>query len=324
MTDNELQPTENSPADTEPRTEQAESASVHTESTESTQSAETPGGEPRPQNKRPQNRRPQKAKKTMLMPREQWQEVLRIAETLNETERKPIVQIGKVYLSAGAEFTLGLMNEALKIEEDGGLMLPDGSRRRTLGGIFFMLCRERLAPEARDTIFNMSYGTPLIDPETVGLPELDWDTRAEIFADLNTEPGTAGSMRVTLTGRPEEIVEEGDSVRLTIMQNAPLPTVPRSIPIPSITSGPHTVYLSKELWKKAEPQLKREQTRLLITGQLSHDADGHITIHAQEISSRQYNNRPPKPTHPSRLVTQNQGDEDAAEGEGGAAEAEDN
>jgi hypothetical protein len=43
--------------------------------------------------------------------------------------------------------------EANAIERNGGMMLPDQSRRRTPGGVFFALARKRLSPEDRDAIF---------------------------------------------------------------------------------------------------------------------------------------------------------------------------
>ena len=43
--------------------------------------------------------------------------------------------------------------EALAIEAQGGLMLPDGSRRRTLGGVFFHLLRKGVTPAERRVIF---------------------------------------------------------------------------------------------------------------------------------------------------------------------------
>jgi hypothetical protein len=38
-------------------------------------------------------------------------------------------------------------------ERNGGMMLPDQSRRRTPGGVFFALARKKLSPEDREAIF---------------------------------------------------------------------------------------------------------------------------------------------------------------------------
>src|SRR5437660_3843578 len=46
----------------------------------------------------------------------------------------------------GPEQSLAFLQEALEIEAQGGLMLPDGSRRRTPGGVFFYLVRTKGPP----------------------------------------------------------------------------------------------------------------------------------------------------------------------------------
>ena len=43
---------------------------------------------------------------------------------------------------------------ALTVESNGGLWLKDGSRRRTLGGVFLELCRQRSTPQEQRKIFR--------------------------------------------------------------------------------------------------------------------------------------------------------------------------
>ncbi|HYU75520.1 MAG TPA: phosphorylated adapter RNA export RNA-binding domain-containing protein, partial [Ktedonobacteraceae bacterium] len=62
-----------------------------------------------------------------------------IAEQLGETEAAPISQIRRAVKALGTEQALALLKETLSIETQGGLMLPDQSRRRTPGGVFFHL-----------------------------------------------------------------------------------------------------------------------------------------------------------------------------------------
>jgi hypothetical protein len=42
----------------------------------------------------------------------------------------------------------------LTIEHQGGMWLKDGSRKRTLGGVFLQLCRERNTEEEQRNIFR--------------------------------------------------------------------------------------------------------------------------------------------------------------------------
>lgn len=77
-----------------------------------------------------------------------------IAAQLNETEKRPIARIRLIIFRMGVEFAQTLLQEALNMEAQGGLMLVDGSRRRTLGGVFFYLVSQRLSPDMRKEIFR--------------------------------------------------------------------------------------------------------------------------------------------------------------------------
>ncbi len=59
-----------------------------------------------------------------------------IAEHLGETEPEPLQLLRKVVKKLGPEQALAFLEETQEIEAQGGLLLPDGSRRRTPGGVF--------------------------------------------------------------------------------------------------------------------------------------------------------------------------------------------
>jgi hypothetical protein len=76
-----------------------------------------------------------------------------IVTALNETEERPRTQIAAIVRALGEDAALAILVEANQIEATGGMMLPDGSRRRTPGGVFFAVARRRLSPEDREAIF---------------------------------------------------------------------------------------------------------------------------------------------------------------------------
>src|SRR5436853_6328354 len=81
------------------------------------------------------------------------QYIKELAELLGETELVPIKQISRVINICGVDFAREIYNATVEIEDKGGMMLPDNSRRRTKGGVFFYLVRTRAEEKQREIIF---------------------------------------------------------------------------------------------------------------------------------------------------------------------------
>ncbi len=64
-----------------------------------------------------------------------------IAAQLGETERIPQQTIWRTVRTLGPERAQAFVAQALEVEANGGMLIPDGSRKCTLGGIFFYLVR---------------------------------------------------------------------------------------------------------------------------------------------------------------------------------------
>lgn len=77
-----------------------------------------------------------------------------IAKSLGESDELPVTQITGVVRALGEELSLKLLEETKQIESKGGMMLPDNSRKRTAGGVFFFLARQKLSQEDKLNIFR--------------------------------------------------------------------------------------------------------------------------------------------------------------------------
>lgn len=75
--------------------------------------------------------------------------IVRLAEALGETEPEPVQQIARIVERLGPAYAHELLQETQRIEREGGLMVRDRSRRRTPGGVFFQVTRQRLEEEGR-------------------------------------------------------------------------------------------------------------------------------------------------------------------------------
>ena len=75
------------------------------------------------------------------------------AAELGETADVVRMLIKRIVRTLGEDRTRELVRHAQVVEEQGDMLVPDGSRRRTLGGVFFKLAKEHASPEERARIW---------------------------------------------------------------------------------------------------------------------------------------------------------------------------
>ena len=76
-----------------------------------------------------------------------------LAAALGETAPTALGQLRRIVQTLGPERVRHVLAQAQAQEAAGGLMLPDGSRRRTPGGVFFRLVRDQSTPAQRRRIW---------------------------------------------------------------------------------------------------------------------------------------------------------------------------
>jgi len=76
-----------------------------------------------------------------------------IAAELGETADVAQLLIKRIVRTLGEDRTRELVRQAQAVEDQGGMLVPDGSRRRTLGGVFFKLAKDQATPEERGRIW---------------------------------------------------------------------------------------------------------------------------------------------------------------------------
>ena len=159
-----------------------------------------------------------------------------IADELGETEESVRKKIVAIVYALGRRQSHQLLNYALQMEEHGGEMLPDGSRRRTVGGIFFNLAstigqpkRGRHLPlrtkpkkqtsnaerpdgeqASANTTQKSKKATVPSAPPPVS-PFL-WDERIPAIEEAQTEKGQISTVKITVIGRPGKIVDKGTCI----------------------------------------------------------------------------------------------------------------
>jgi cold shock protein len=120
-----------------------------------------------------------------------------IAGRLGETEDEPRAQIERIVQYLGVDIALAWLQEALEIEAQGGMWLPDGSRRKTPGGVYFKLVQRRAA---KTDVLSIFY------PEYEQILPLDEQDLAERLAGAAGWPlAVVQQMSFSIMGRPAAI-----------------------------------------------------------------------------------------------------------------------
>jgi len=82
-----------------------------------------------------------------------------VAARLRERRPDVVYQIDQIVQVLGRPTVEELCGQAEAIQAAGGERLANGTRKRTLGGIFFRLARERTPPAQRDGIWKRAAQT---------------------------------------------------------------------------------------------------------------------------------------------------------------------
>ncbi len=196
-----------------------------------------------------------------------------IATRFGETEVEPKRLIGRALRNLGEERVRAFVVQALEVEATGGLMLPDGSRRRTPGGVFFHLMRSGIDKKASRKIF-WSHTTPQsqgtqrttlgAEPATdAGATPFDWATFGTAATAAMSEAGEATTVKLTVIGRPDKIVERGD-VALVGMRSEKAPSLPKGVPAPPSPQTDYMVLVGMKQWRKVAEALAADPADKVI------------------------------------------------------------
>jgi Phosphorylated adapter RNA export protein, RNA-binding domain len=209
---------------------------------------------------------------------ETWALAKEIGNQLGETEHGPRMQIATILRYCGQEFAQELLKDTLEAEAQGGIMLPDQSRRRTPGGVFFYLARERMEPEIRRQVFygrgpkkkRRSVTTSSL-PAEPDRPVFIWDERRTVIEALLGEKGEVNTVKVTLIGRPGKIELRQDLMITTMSHIAKGGTFPKGVPALPSTPTIYTVYISLKQWRKVEEAIANPEDVLIVEGMCAFD-----------------------------------------------------
>ena len=221
--------------------------------------------------------------------------VAEIAAQLGETTTGAQQKIRHIVGRLGADTARAFLAQALEVEAGGGMLLPDGSRRRTLGGVFFALVRASLGEADRAALFppfERRSKAPGSAPRNTHhqprapTPSFAWADRIAAVQALGESREEIHSIKVTLIGRPGTIVEKKDVV-LTAMTSMKAPALPKGLPTPPTTPTTYIVYIARKQWASVAEAMQNPEDALIVEGWAVYDAELEgIAVFAMQTTTR--------------------------------------
>ncbi len=185
-----------------------------------------------------------------------------IAAALDETAPDPVGQIARAVARLGPAQARAFLVQVQEIEARGGRMLPDGSRRRTPGGLFFLLLRQSTDLSRRDKVyifpqlFQQTKARAAAEDSAVAAPtSVAWtdETYQALAPQLHQNTGRLTTVKITVIGRPGVAVEQGQAVALALVSEK-VPDLPKGPPEPPAGTR-YTVFVARKQWAKVAEAL---------------------------------------------------------------------
>jgi hypothetical protein len=184
-----------------------------------------------------------------------------IPRLLSETDPATIRQLRALVRQAGLAQALAWVEEARAIHDGPGMLTDDGTRPRTVGGIFFKLAKNALPVQQRRKLFPA---------RPAGPPPLVWEARDEVAQTL--EYGEASKVKITLIGRPMKVIPRG-KIYVAGMKNDRPPTgLAPDMPAPPDDPTKYLVFLPPKPYRPAAERLAADpEDRLIVEGWGAYD-----------------------------------------------------
>lgn len=200
--------------------------------------------------------------------------VKQVAARLQETAPNIVFGLHLIIKTIGEQSTMELLQEVQDIEREGGMLTVDGTRRRTIGGVFFLLVKERYREQlpAKFWYATRSTTSPTKErpaPSALPMPlvPMTWPDRLTAIEELRQQEGGQATVKITLVGRPRNVLDKGTCFMLSMKDNK-IPALPKGVPMPAGVAGDtlYIVFIAAKQWRKVQGVMQDPEDVLILEG----------------------------------------------------------
>ena len=212
--------------------------------------------------------------------------VEQLAEILQEP-KVPLLR--QVLRTLGQDRCAAILADTLACEAHGGMLTQDGTRRRTPGGVFFQLVKDRATRQERHRLFySPTHGHPKPPAPVQAHAQPQVPTWEEVQALAQPLPQGEATVKLTLIGRPalEAVQTRPTYVAFRMQGKAPGPLPKGLPPVPDQHPMTWLVVIALRQWNRVKDSLAAHaDDTLIIEGHPVVAGDGTHVLLAQTCTS---------------------------------------
>jgi hypothetical protein len=113
-----------------------------------------------------------------------------------------------------------------------------------------------------------------------------WEEVDPIITELTTNVGDATTVKVTIIGRPNQVVERQGVIILGLRSTKP-PSLPKGLPLLPATPTTYMVFIAQKQWNKVREAMENAGDALIVEGYPVHEPRfAGITVYATQVTTK--------------------------------------
>jgi hypothetical protein len=123
-------------------------------------------------------------------------------------------------------------------------------------------------------------------PAAPALPPFVWDEADPIIAELTAHVGEASTVKMTVIGWPNQVVER-QGVVVVALRSTKAPTLPKGLPPLPTTPTNYMIFIQQKQWNKVREAMEQPDDALIVEGYpVRAPRFAGITVYATQVTTK--------------------------------------